>query len=105
MCAARAVRAVLVVLATGLHTLGLCAQAGNPNPMDSIRKLPTYRPAFDTVTLLSAARIAKLAPPVRREWNAYLQRSRALHTREALDPWRQYRACAARGRSHGNDSP
>ena len=32
-----------------------------PNPMDSIRKLPGYRGARDTVTLLSPARIEQWA--------------------------------------------
>lgn len=85
-------RAVLVVVATGWHTLALCAQGSNPNPMDSIRKLPTYRAAFDTATLLSPSRIAKLAPRAQREWNAYLQRSRALHTLDTAAMGRELRA-------------
>lgn len=47
------------------------------NPMDSIRRLASYRPAYDTVTLLSAGRVARLAPEKSAEWSTYLARSRA----------------------------
>ena len=49
------------------------AQRGNPNPMDSIRKLPSYRPrARLDGPLLTPERIAKLrAGSSRGEWDAY----------------------------------
>lgn len=55
-------------------------QRGNPNPMDSIRTLPSYRPSHDTVPLITPARIARYAPASRGEWTAYVQRSRERYT-------------------------
>ncbi|HVE36522.1 MAG TPA: hypothetical protein VNC18_23330, partial [Gemmatimonadaceae bacterium] len=54
----------------------------NPNPMDSIRKLPGYRPTHDTVQLLTAGRIAKYAPKLQHAWTVYLDRSREQYTRD-----------------------
>ncbi|MEP6491484.1 MAG: pectate lyase [bacterium] len=82
---------MLVVIAAAVSALALNAQAGNPNPMDSIRRLPSYRSAFDTTTLLAAARVAKLAPSAQQAWNAYLQRSRALHVRDTAAMGRELR--------------
>jgi PelA/Pel-15E family pectate lyase len=85
-------RAAVAVAVMALSALGLHAQSGNPNPMDSIRKLPSYREAFDTVTLLSPGRIAKLAPAMRAKWDAYLQRSRALHSLDTAAMQRELRS-------------
>ena len=67
-------------------TLGVAAQAMaqrvNPNPMDSIRKLPGYRGAHDSTVFLAAERIAKYAPTTAREWNAYIARSHAVYARD-----------------------
>ena len=57
---------------------------GNPNPMDSIRKLPSYRPAFDTVALITPARIAKFGGDKRDAWMAYVRRSREQYTRDTV---------------------
>jgi len=57
--------------------------AQNPNPMDSIRRLPGYRPAADTIQYLAAARIDRLVSPVERPlWTAYVARSREQHARD-----------------------
>lgn len=69
----------LVTIATAVQPLALRAQNGGSNPMDSIRKLASYRSAFDTVPLLTPKRIATLSPSMQRDWNAYFDRSRALH--------------------------
>ena len=58
--------------------------ASAPNPMDSIGRLPGYRPAHDTVPLLPASRIAALPAAQRRAWEAYLARSAALYTADTL---------------------
>ena len=59
------------------------AAAQNPNPMDSIRKLPGYRPAAETIQYLSTARVARLVAPVERPlWTAYLARSRERYERD-----------------------
>lgn len=47
----------------------------NRNPMDSIRALPTYRPAHDSTTLLTDERIARLDPKRRQAWAEYRARS------------------------------
>jgi PelA/Pel-15E family pectate lyase len=63
--------------------LGAALEAqANPNPMDSIRRLPSYRPAYDTVTLLGAARIAKYGGDKRTAWSAYIARSRDRYARD-----------------------
>jgi PelA/Pel-15E family pectate lyase len=54
----------------------------NPNPMDSIRKLPGYRATHDTVPLLTAKRIAEYAPKRQQEWIDYLRRSRDQYARD-----------------------
>jgi len=64
---------------------GAGAQPSRPpgwNPADSIRQLPSYRPAHDTLTLLAPARIARNARGDSAAWTAYLARSRALHARD-----------------------
>jgi len=58
------------------------AQNVNPNPMDSIRKLPGYRATHDTVPLLTAKRIAEYAPKRQQEWIDYLRRSRDQYARD-----------------------
>lgn len=67
-------------MATGIAN----AQAHPPgwNPTDSIRRLPGYRPAHDTLTLLAPARIRMLAPHDTSAWFAYLRRSDATHARD-----------------------
>ena len=67
--------------------------AQNPNPMDSIRKLPGYRPAADTIQYLSAARIERLVSAVERPlWTAYIARSREQHTRDTASMGRELRS-------------
>jgi PelA/Pel-15E family pectate lyase len=67
---------------------------GNPNPMDSIRKLPSYRPAYDTMTLITPARIAKFGGNKRNAWTTYVRRSRELYTRDTLAMRSELRAAA-----------
>jgi PelA/Pel-15E family pectate lyase len=67
-------------------------QSSNPNPMDSIRKLPGYRPTHDTVSLITLARIAKYAPTSKSEWTAYVQRSRQQYTRDTAAMGSELRA-------------
>jgi PelA/Pel-15E family pectate lyase len=67
-------------------------QRSNPNPMDSIRKLPGYRPTHDTASLITPARIAKYAPKLKTEWTAYVQRSREQYTRDTATMGRELRA-------------
>jgi PelA/Pel-15E family pectate lyase len=83
------------VLAGWLCSAALGAQA-NPNPMDSIRKLPTYRPAYDTVTLLAPARIARyeLYPGA---WTTYLQHSREQYARDTAAMRAELRATRKTG--------
>ena len=88
-------RAALLAGATMVAPAGvLRAQGGvthpaggeNPNPMDSIARLPGYRGAPDTTHYLAAERIARLVRDARRrgEWTAYLARSRRQHARDSL---------------------
>src|SRR5262249_53398289 len=82
-------------LGVGGWLIGALAGAqGNPNPMDSIRKLPSYRPAYDSVTLLSAARITKYGGDKRTAWNAYLSRSRDQYTRDTAAMGSELRAAS-----------
>jgi PelA/Pel-15E family pectate lyase len=62
--------------------LGAVPASAQSNPMDSIRRLPSYREAFDTVTLITPAKLARLSAAEQREWSAYLTRSRALYARD-----------------------
>jgi hypothetical protein len=62
----------------------VAAQRGSVNPMDSIRRLPGYRPAHDSTVLLSSSRIAARVPALKREWDAYVARSRAAYARVAV---------------------
>jgi PelA/Pel-15E family pectate lyase len=79
------------LLAAGFSLLATTATAQNSNPMDSISKLPSYRPAHDTTPLLTAARIAKYAPKSQGEWKAYIQRSREQYTRDTAAMGRELR--------------
>jgi len=74
--------AARAALLSGLAFAPMSSQSGNPNPMDSIRKLPGYRPTHDSVPLLTPARIAALAPASQRAWLSYLARSRTQYTRD-----------------------
>jgi PelA/Pel-15E family pectate lyase len=66
--------------------------AQNPNPMDSIRKLPGYRPAADTIQYLAPARIERLVSAVERPlWMAYVARSREQYTRDTAAMGRELR--------------
>jgi len=62
------------------------AGAENPNPMDSIAKLPGYRGALDTTRYLAPARISRMVSDarVRGEWTGYLARSRRQHASDSL---------------------
>lgn len=84
-----------LVLAMALPA-GASAQKPVPtpstNPMDSIGKLPGYRPAHDTIPLLPPARIAALPTAQRRAWQAYLARSAALYTADTSAMRRELRA-------------
>jgi PelA/Pel-15E family pectate lyase len=57
-------------------------QAASARALDSIRHLPGYRPAHDTIPLLSAARIDSLPEAERAAWRAYVARSEATHARD-----------------------
>ena len=87
-------RGVLLAGATMVAPAGVArAQGGvthpasgeNPNPMDSIAKLPGYRGAPDTTTYLASPRLARLVSDgrVRGEWTAYIARSRRQHARDS----------------------
>ena len=76
-----------------LAALPAVAAAQNPNPMDSIRKLPGYRPAADTIQYLAPARIDRLVSPVERSlWTTYIARSRDQYTRDTAAMGRELRA-------------
>ena len=74
----------------GLVMVALCAAGSlagaqaNPNPMDSIRKLPGYRPAHDSVVLLARDRIAKTARVTWGQMFAYLDRSSQLRATDSI---------------------
>jgi PelA/Pel-15E family pectate lyase len=69
------------------------AAAQNPNPMDSIRRLPGYRPAADTIQYLAPERIERLVAPIERPlWAAYIARSREYYTRDSAAMHRELRA-------------
>jgi PelA/Pel-15E family pectate lyase len=68
------------------------AAAQNRNPMDSIRKLPGYHDAADTMHYLSPARIERVVSPVERPlWLAYVARSREQYTRDTAAMGRELR--------------
>jgi len=69
--------------------------ASDSNPMDSIRRLPGYRPAHDTLPLLSDARIATLPAAERAAWTAYVERSRATRARDTAAMNAELRAAGA----------
>ena len=77
------------------------AQRTNPNPMDSIRKLPGYRPAFDSVPLLTPARIARYAPTLERDWMAYVRRSRTQYARDTAAMHRELRTAGLSAMARG----
>lgn len=92
----------------GLVTAALCcvgslagAQGTNPNPMDSIRKLANYRPAHDTIPLLTRERIAKLAPKTRDAWFAYLDRSARQRAADSIAMARELAAAHASSMTRG----
>jgi PelA/Pel-15E family pectate lyase len=94
----------MIRLAPALLVVAFAAAAGqnvNPNPMDSIRKLPGYRPTHDSVSLLTPSRIAKYAPQLRREWTAYLQRSREQYARDTIAMRRELRAAGLAAMERG----
>jgi PelA/Pel-15E family pectate lyase len=91
-------------LAATLLVLAVSAAAGqdvNPNPMDSIRRLPGYRPTHDSIPLLTPARIAKYAPTRRHEWMTYVQRSREQYTRDTAAMGRELRAAGLSAMTRG----
>ena len=73
-----------VALLIGLVALAPRLARGQANPMDSIRRLASYRPAYDTVTLLSAQRVARMAPAKLAVWSTYLARSRARYAADTV---------------------
>lgn len=65
----------------------------NPNPMDSIRKLPGYRPALDTTRYLAPERVARYVPAAQRgAWVRYLAASRAMYARDTAAMGAELRA-------------
>lgn len=62
------------------------------NPMDSISRLPSYRPAYDTITLLAPGRISRFAPAALAEWSTYLARSRAQYAADTASMDAELRA-------------
>jgi len=79
----------------------VAGQTVNPNPMDSIRRLPGYRPTHDTMQLLTASRIAKYAPKLQHEWTAYLGRSREQYARDTAAMGRELRAAGLQTMTRG----
>jgi len=73
----RIVTAIVAALSSSL----LAAQQPK-NPMDSIARLPSFRPAHDTIPLLTAARIAALPDAERRAWRTYIDGSTAQYIRD-----------------------
>lgn len=71
------------------------AQPAHPpgwNPTDSIRQLATYRPAHDTLTLLTPARLSRRARADSAAWIAYMRRSAAMHARDTVSMNTELRA-------------
>src|SRR5437879_8396961 len=67
--------------------------AQNPNPMDSIRRLPGYHDAADTTRYLAPDRVAKYAKPsMAREWTHYVDRSIAQYMRDTAAMGAELRA-------------
>jgi PelA/Pel-15E family pectate lyase len=85
----RRAETILLVLGVAMPTL---AQGSNPNPMDSIRKLPGYRGAHDSTVLLAPNRIAKYAAAKSGEWAAYVARSREQYARDTAAMSRELRS-------------
>jgi PelA/Pel-15E family pectate lyase len=87
---------VLWSLLAGGWMLGARAGAqANRNPMDSIGRLPSYRPAYDTVTLITPARITKYAFVTRGAWTSYVERSREQYSRDTAAMHAELRAAHA----------
>ena len=86
-------RALITLVAASLSNAApAIAQTGNPNPMDSIRRLPGYRAAYDSIVFLAPERIAKYAPALRGRWEDYIARSRDLYARDTASMKRELRA-------------
>ena len=87
-------RRAKVGVVAGLLAIGaqVAAQRGAVNPMDSIRRLPGYRAARDSTVFLSSSRIAERVPALKREWSAYVARSRAVYDRDTASMARELRA-------------
>lgn len=64
-----------IVVALGVFSTAGVSQT--PNPMDSIAKIPSFRPAHDTIPLITKSRIAALPAAQRRAWEIYLDSSSA----------------------------
>jgi PelA/Pel-15E family pectate lyase len=64
--------------------------------MDSIRRLPTYRAAADTTTLLSDARLSN-----KPEWKKYIARSRAMYDRDTASMNAELRALGRKSMTRG----
>ena len=94
----RSLRALFMAVVAAAPAL---AQGGNPNPMDSISKLPGYRPAHDTIPLITPSRIAKYAAPQQREWNAYLERSRERYAKDTSAMHRELKAAGLTAMTRG----
>ncbi len=82
---------VIALLLAGVAGAQRPSGGGTPNPMDSIRRLPNYRPAHDTVTLLSLQRLEKLPPAQQRDWFAYIGRSTAEYAHDTAVMHRELR--------------
>lgn len=71
---------IALVLGSALANPG----SAQSNPMDSITKLPSYRPTHDTIPLLSDKRIDSLPASRREQWKRYIDRSRARYTLDTI---------------------
>jgi PelA/Pel-15E family pectate lyase len=69
--------------------------------MDSIRKLPGYRPTHDSVPLLTPARIATLSATSQHAWLSYLARSRAQYMRDTAAMGHELRAAGLTAMTRG----
>src|SRR4051812_24716509 len=90
-----------LMLAAVVVAAPVLAQGGNRNPMDSIRQLPGYRPAHDTASLITPARIAEYAASQQREWNAYLGRSRDWYAKDTSAMHRELREAGLTAMTRG----
>jgi len=74
--------AVAICILLVVHSAAAQQPATAPNPMDSISKLPSYRPAHDSIPLLTSRRIASLERHSLSAWNAYIAHSRRQYDRD-----------------------